>query len=209
MEKERIPGEPSPARLLVVSHPDPVPDEARIWQALLEQGLARLHVRKPGWSDAAVARLLDQVPERYLSRLVIHHRPELVSNYPVGGLHVGYPFLPKVPTSTLRPTKSTLSCSVHSWSEATEALGYCNYLLLSPVWDSVSKPGYLQNAALREVPPALQGQPIFALGGITEHNVLDTLRLGYFGAALLGYLWNEPARAIERWESLQKNMYTV
>ncbi|GAB2768240.1 thiamine phosphate synthase [Rhabdobacter roseus] len=196
-------------RLLVVSHPDEVPGEAQIWQALLERGLERLHVRKPGWTDAAVARLLDQVPEKYLSRVVVHHRAALVARYPLGGLHVGYRSLPKVPSGTLNDKKSTLSCSVHSWSEAEDALSSCDYLLLSPVWDSVSKPGYLQNAALREVPPALRGRPVFALGGITEHNVLETMRMGYFGVALLGYFWNEPLRAVERWEALLKILNTV
>ena len=54
---------------------------------LFDAGLKRLHVRKPVHSALEISCLLDEIPEHFLSNIVIHRHPELVADYGLAGYH--------------------------------------------------------------------------------------------------------------------------
>jgi thiamine-phosphate pyrophosphorylase len=184
------------SRLIIITHPGSVFGEISICKKLLAEGLERLHVRKPNWNDAKIAQWLDHFSKEELKKMVIHHNYMLFDKFPLGGLHVSYsPLLPDV-------NKGTLSCSVHSWEEATEAFVKCDYAFISPLFDSISKNAYKKNPKLTYIPSHLAGKKIVALGGIDNSNVTEVFDLGYYGAALLGYIWNNPDKAIDNFTQL-------
>jgi thiamine-phosphate pyrophosphorylase len=70
--------------------------------------------------------------------------------------------------------------------------GAFNYCFISPLFDSLSKPGYKGHTSLqsevKDVP-----FPVYALGGITIHTVTALKGGGFKGVAAIGAIWqNNP-----------------
>ena len=51
--------------------------EAERIALLLDYGLDQMHIRKPGYLSNDIATLLQQIPEKYHSRLVLHDHFDL------------------------------------------------------------------------------------------------------------------------------------
>ena len=88
-----------------------------------------------------------------------------------------------------RPSLMGRSC--HGSAElARAAREGCDYATLSPIFPSVTKPGYgpvLGVAALRGAP-----LPVFALGGVDRSNARRCLDAGATGVAVLGAVMRSP-----------------
>jgi len=79
--------------------------------------------------------------------------------------------------------------SAHSSDEAAAALrAGADYVTISPVFASASKPGYgpVLGLALLAETVALAAGPVVALGGITPKNVRSCLDMGAAGVAVMG-----------------------
>ena len=176
--------------------------------ALFAAGLARFHVRKPGWSAAQVEAFIKKVPTQYHARLVLHGHPQLVRQYQLGGLHLTASQRAAAQRRpVLRPGQS-LSTSFHSLKEISRTRRRYDYVFLSPIFDSISKSGYASGFSL----PALQTQlpsmatraghhpRIMALGGITADNIGLLPPIGFGGAAVLGSIWQstDPVDAFQQ-----------
>jgi thiamine-phosphate pyrophosphorylase len=72
------------------------------------------------------------------------------------------------------------------------------------VFDSISKIAYQQNAELLAVPDELRNKKVFALGGIDNTNIAEVQKMGYYGAVVLGYIWNNPDEAVNNFKTLSK-----
>jgi thiamine-phosphate pyrophosphorylase len=100
-----------------------------------------------------------------------------------------------------------LGRSAHSATEVLDAAAEgCDYITLSPVAPTRSKPGYgppLGAAGLGEVlaqAGRLHGRlpAVFALGGVDEHNAGSFLRAGAHGVAVMGSVMgsSDPERTV-------------
>ncbi len=80
--------------------------------------------------------------------------------------------------------------STHSLTEALQACrDGADYITFSPVFESISKPGYgPSTAALEGLKQVASGLsiPVIALGGITPENVIECFEAGAAGVAVLG-----------------------
>jgi thiamine-phosphate pyrophosphorylase len=83
------------------------------------------------------------------------------------------------------------------------------YAFLSPVFDSISKPGYKSNFDLPALSPALhamknKGQKIIALGGIDVNKIETVRKAGFSGVGLLGSIWQSenPVATFKQIQSL-------
>ncbi len=94
-----------------------------------------------------------------------------------------------------------LGVSAHSLSEAQAAADSgADYVTLSPIFLTQSKPGYgpaLGLDELRRVTTRLP-IPVVALGGITAHNAIDCLSAGAAGVAVMGTVMRaeEPGQVV-------------
>lgn len=148
---------------------------------------ACVHIRKPGFSDDGLRRLLDRLCRQTdPRRLTLHYRPDLAAEYALGGYH-GTEELP----ASLRRSRSA-----HSIEEIADGNGsglHFDYWFLSPIFDSISKSGYgarFDRQTLIERLPALTAnRHVVALGGIGSDNIGETIRIGFSGAAVLGSVW--------------------
>lgn len=170
--------------------------------ALFAAGLDLLHVRKPGWSRAELEAYIQAIPARYHPRLVLHAHYELAGRYPLRGVHLTEHARrdPAVPRLLRRLPGRSVSASLHSLAALASHRRRYAYVLLSPIFDSVSKAGYASSFDLAEVAAALRrlaARPgycprVLALGGVAAANVGLVRQAGFAGAAALGSIWQSP-----------------
>jgi thiamine monophosphate synthase len=99
--------------------------------------------------------------------------------------------------------RSTVGRSCHDAREVVAAAAEgVDYLTVSPVFLTASKPGYgpaLGLAGLRRL-VALTGVPVYALGGVDERNAAACLEAGAAGVAVMGAVMRavDPAEVVRR-----------
>lgn len=186
-----------------------MPAEAHLLAELLAHGVARLHLRKPGWPAARLEALIRALPPQLYERLVLHGHPELVRRYQLGGLHLtGAGRRAAMRRPALLPGQ-TLSTSFHSLAEISRHRRRYDYVFLSPLFDSISKEGYVSAFDLAEVQSFLQKltgragyrPAVLALGGIDRPNIALAKQAGFAGAAVLGSVWGS-ADPVAAWRQL-------
>jgi thiamine-phosphate pyrophosphorylase len=96
------------------------------------------------------------------------------------------------------PRPSLVGRSCHTAAELARAGAEgCDYVTLSPVYPTPSKPGYgpaLGPAGLASL--AASARPlVYALGGITPDRVAECLAAGAHGVAVMGAIMREPSLA--------------
>lgn len=170
-----------------------LPDEGMLIAVLLDNGLDRLHLRKPGASRHEVEQLLRTIPDRCYGRIVLHDHFELATEYRLAGVHLNR--RNPVPPAATADYAPALSRSCHAIYELTQGEGYA-YQFLSPVFDSISKTGYHSGFTPDELTAAAKqgtiGERVIALGGITPERMAQVRAWHFGGIALLGYLWQDP-----------------
>ena len=75
-------------KLIVITSPDFIPEEARIITGLFEVGLDLLHLRKPDATAHEVGNLLHGIPKEYRKQIVIHDFFPLKDEFSLGGIHL-------------------------------------------------------------------------------------------------------------------------
>ena len=153
----------------------------------------KLHIRKPDADHSQLRQLIEEIPAKYRHRLTLHDHYRLCKETGAGGMHLNERNL-KLPSTRQLLTETSgqlrISRSLHSVEEIaqTDCEGY-HYRTLSPIFDSISKAGYASAFHLQDIKGKITGKRIVALGGVTpaHHNLLD--ETGFWGAALLGYIW--------------------
>lgn len=179
--------------IMVITPEQEVDNEAVLAGEMLAAGAALLHIRKFRLDDAALRNYVETIDVAYRDRLVLHDHFHLARELGISRLH----FREEDRRNGLyRPFREEylLSTSVHT-IEAFNRLGTeWAYAFLSPVFPSISKPGYgkdtrvLQDLSKRN---NLMVQ-LIGLGGIDTTNFKQVLDAGADGVALLGGIWQAP-----------------
>ncbi|REE01779.1 thiamine phosphate synthase [Marinoscillum furvescens] len=181
-------------KVIVITDERPVADELDTVLALLGQG-AYLHVRKPGWSEGELSQYLEIIPKATRKRISIHGCGYLAETYGLGGIHLQS----QQPLNGFGQWEGRLSKSFHTLEDIRSCQLKLDYALLSPIFDSLSKPGYasaFDKAALKaQLPDLRQKMPVYALGGVTPEHMAEVCELGFDGVAVLGALWQQPTTA--------------
>jgi len=164
--------------------------EAASVVALLEGGIDRVHVRHPRATDDDVAALLDDIPCDCRCRLSLHGHRSLLGRYPGVGVHLNAAH-PEVPEEW----RGVLTRSCHSIPEVLDAaVERMDYVFLSPVYDSITKSGYLASqGAINncELQIACRAIPVVALSGVTPDKFDELRSSGFKGGAMLGWIWKD------------------
>ncbi len=175
-------------RLAAITGTDIRPGEAEAITRLLERGWWRVHIRKPGAPSDAVEALINDIPAHLRERLSLHDHFHLAPRLGVGGLHLNMRH-----QSPISGWRGMLSQSCHSVEEVLANRGKLDYMFLSPVFDSISKPGYAGKFSPEELAASgLLGPDLFALGGVIPRELWRLGRAGFGGAAMLSAAW-QPA----------------
>ena len=170
---------------LVITSPDFFPGEALFIHRLFAHGVDIVHLRKPGATVDDCARLLDGLTIGDRRRIVIHDFFELAEPYGLKGIHLN------ARRSTVPDGwQGHVSRSCHTLEEVRLYKDECNYVFLSPIFDSVSKQGYASAFTDETLKKAssegIIDRKVVALGGVTPDKIGYLRQLGFRGAAMLG-----------------------
>ncbi|XZF15475.1 thiamine phosphate synthase [Chitinophagaceae bacterium MMS25-I14] len=175
------------------------PDEAEIISQCLQNGLDRLHLRKPGYTQADYDRYIRHIDKNYHSRIVLHNAFDLVNEYHLGGIHMNADIRqnPSMITHICSLAPVPLSASFHTWEEIENDEMSYQYVFISPVFQSISKKDYgpnidLAGAAAFKAKTEAQNRycpSIVGLGGVGAENIMQLKDNDFDGAALLGAVW--------------------
>lgn len=176
-------------KLILITSPTFFLEEDNIINLLFEEGLEILHLRKPNSEPIYCERLLKLISEQWRKKIVVHDHFYLKSEYGLMGIHLNSR-CPEIP----KGYKGHVSRSCHSFEEVSEWSPKCNYVFLSPIFDSISKKGYKSNFDENELKQAtkkgLINKHVMALGGISLENIPRIKDMGFGGAVIMGDLWN-------------------
>ncbi len=178
-------------RTVVISKPEFFDGEAEAIVALLDSGKADLmHIRKPECSKEELRKLLKYLPTRLYKRIVLHDHHDLAIEFGLKGVHLNsrYPTPPQSSSLSISRSCHTLE-EVKAWKER------CDYVSLSPIFDSISKPGYRSAFDAKEIIEAVNSgiidRKVYALGGVTFDRLDEVEKMGFGGAMILGDAWKE------------------
>ncbi|MFR9602747.1 MAG: thiamine phosphate synthase [Rikenellaceae bacterium] len=176
-------------KVIVITQPHDVEDEKNLIIAALEAGACRVHIRKPSWSRQQYLDLVGSIPQEFWGRITLHDHFDLCAEFVDVGLQANgrNPQLPPL-------FEGVTSCSCHSIEELKGAQKF-DYVTLSPIYDSISKGGYLAAFSRTEITAAkregLISGRVVAMGGITPDLIPELHDMGFGGVALLGYVWQD------------------
>lgn len=177
-------------KLIVITTPQFFKGEAAAVASLFRNGLEILHLRKPEASAEEMEDFLQQLPMEYMPRIVTHEQFQLASVFGLKGIHLNGRN-PQIPAGYT----GHVSCSCHSLEEVQQRKLGCDYVFLSPIYDSISKEGYSSTyscVTLKEAQRAgIIDSKVMALGGISLEHFPQIASLGFGGAVLLGDIWQQ------------------
>lgn len=195
--------------LIVITSPDKIPNESELINQLFEQGLEILHLRKPHWAKPDFEALLKSINPEHKRKVVLHQFHELASKYNVKGLHLREENRKQLSVSELKELSKelkrknlTFSSSFHSKEEIILNGNVFDYVFLSPVFDSISKPDYVGSKF--NVQGLKYETKIIGLGGIETSNIASIRKMGYDGAAVLGAVWGKSEIALFNFREIRQ-----
>lgn len=198
---------------------DEIYNDAIVINNLLHtEAIDYFHIRRPDACKEEIELIIKSIDNSFYPRLKLHSHFELCEKYNLGGIHLNK--RNPTPLPNFDYNKYQISNSFHSIQEIRSLnckpchIGYVNYayVTLSPIYDSISKKGYLSAFDTEDVNFAKEinaqvdnGTSVIALGGVTPQVFSELKDLGFGGAALLGYIWGSKLSLEIIIENLLKN----
>lgn len=190
--------------VIVISNTHKINAEPAIVNHLFEEGLEVFHLRKSHFSYNETKSYIQNIRQEHHSKIALHHHHGLVDELSLKRIHHtsnSRKELSQEDLNTQYNSKKRISTSVHSLSEL-ESLSPCfEYCFFGPVFNSISKKGYLSIIDWEKFHlPEKERSRVVALGGIDETNMVMVKELGFESIALLGAIWhnNDPIKTFIR-----------
>ncbi|TDE18212.1 thiamine phosphate synthase [Dyadobacter psychrotolerans] len=199
-------------KLLAISNPEFIPDEAALINSLFREGLVCLHIRKPESREDNFANLLSQIEPDFLGKIAIHQHHNLTEEVGVKGLHFTEKNRKMADPEMLKTLKSRnflLSTSIHDLAEMDNLSPHFDYTFFGPVFNSISKTGY--SRVIQDdffLKDNLKKVQVIALGGIDHTNLDQIKKMNFDGAAILGALWKNPINVISSFRQTSQVLKT-
>lgn len=193
--------------LLIITHPEHLPNETQLWQQLLHAGADIILLRKPQWPPEAYAQALEQTSPDCYPKIMVAGHWELYQRFGLMGVHLSEQLREQTDAQLIaeyRRQGCRVSTGIHNVAALPLAGNEWDYLLLSPVFDSISKPGYRG-----QLSPDFKLQKngstakVLALGGVDSTNAAQAKQMGFDGLALLGAIWQTPATAVQQLQHIK------
>lgn len=175
-------------KLILLSTPDFFIQEHIILNALFDEGLDCFHLLKPNSEPIYCERLLKLIDKQWRKHIVTHEHFYLKSEYKLQGIHL----------STRNPNpppryRGQVSCSCYSLDDVVRRKPFCDYLFLSQVFDSITKPGLMSNLSPEVLTEAqangIIDSKVMAFGGISLETIDAVKSYGFGGCVIFGDIW--------------------
>jgi thiamine-phosphate pyrophosphorylase len=184
-------------KLIIISPSKKQENELAFLLNMFEQGLPTYHVRKKTFSTRQLKNYLEEIPEKYHNRIVIHTHHELALKYNLKGIYLSRSHKKRkirtwfwIKWFKLRKPRLEISTTFRSIESLFDYFPIYTHIFLSPVFDSLS--GNFQSAfSYYNLKPALKNTPykVTARGGVAADKIKEALDLGFDGAAFYTSIW--------------------
>ncbi|MCD8298742.1 MAG: thiamine phosphate synthase [Opitutae bacterium] len=190
--------------IVVMSPQGSVRDEAKLVTELFKNGLAVYHLRRPRWQKVRFKKFIEQIPEQFRSRIVLHHYPDLVAKYNLGGFHLG-------PNAEIpQGYTGSLSAQCMQYSDAEKFGKRCRRLMLGPVFLKDDRDITIPTRTPQEFSAIISywrkkngsRTKFFAFGGVSGQNIATCKHLGFDGVTLVSAIWDsaDPVKAFKEFK---------
>lgn len=194
--------------LIIISSPTAVADEATIINALFDEGLKKLHLRKPSIALDEMCVLIEKIKPQYRHRIALHQHHEMAGDLGINRLHFTEgrrKEMSKENLIQLKLANNKLSTSIHQTEEYTHLSPCFEYTFFGPVFNSISKQGYTPTITDDFIFPVRSKHPrVIAIGGIDATNIQKAMDMQFYGVAALGTIWQKPGECIQQFKVLLK-----
>lgn len=182
-------------KIIAITPPHAIENEVVIIKRLLENSVDIVHLRKHQSEFEGVDviaylhEILSALTCEERSKIIIHDYPTLYEEFSLKGIHIN-----KNITSLPENYTGYKTRSCHSFDEILKYKNENDYLFLSPIFDSISKPDYkspfthemLQKASLE----GIIDKKVIALGGVTFDKIPYLQSLNFGGVAMIGGIYD-------------------
>lgn len=174
----------SPLLRIAITSEEITDNEPLIIRQILNAGWDMVHLRHPYATLRDMRNLIENIPQNLHHKLRLHGHFELCHSFNLGGIHLNSRC--NIPPEGYTGLKSK---SCHDINEVLAGKEY-DYVTLSPIFDSLSKPGYFHKFTNEELIKVNRESSVsvIALGGITPEKITEVKQLGFGGYAVLGAL---------------------
>lgn len=176
-------------KIIAITSPKVTGDDECIIKGLVKRGIDVVHLRKPDSGIEECRSLLLKLTSGERSKIVVHDYPELYEEFSLLGIHVN-----KNVTSLPEVYSGLKTRSCHSFEEVEMYKGDYDYLFLSPIFNSISKQGYMSSFSDAELLQASKegiiDRKVIALGGVTFDKIPYLKSLNFGGVAMIGAIYN-------------------
>lgn len=170
---------------IAITQPFAIDGEDAIIRHLLANGFDIVHLRKPDTDIEYCRDLLGRLTPAERARIVVHDYATLYEEYALRGIHLNHNI-----SSYPANYRGTRTRSCHTIEEVVRYKEECDYLFLSPIFDSISKRGYRSNFSHDELLNAsnkgIIDSKVIALGGVTPDKINYLSSLHFGGVAMMG-----------------------
>lgn len=159
-------------------------------RAAVAGGAGTIQVRGKDWTGRelfCMTRRLKQVTAALGALLVVNDRVDVALAAGADGVHLGQDDLPAIAARALLGPGRVLGISVQTEAQAQAALAWADYVSVSPVFVTPTKPDAgpgLGLKRLRRIAAAV-AVPVVAIGGITPANAAQVAGAGAAGLAVV------------------------
>lgn len=186
-------------KLIVITPSSDVPDEQTLVTKMFESGLTTLHLRKPKYSTNQMREYLEEIPEIFHDRIIIHSHHNLALKFNLKGIHLGKSHLSKRWKYFFLRTRLKMKFSKTHKSRSYSRLQQVynkeeqnfNYFLIGTIFNNMTGDlysGFYEEGVLAAIKNS--GKKLVARGGTSPKTVAKTHKYGFYGIAFNSYLWN-------------------
>lgn len=187
-------------KLIVLSPSDLKETELPTLLYMFENGLRTYHVRKTHYSTRELKKYIEEIPEKYHPRLVIHTHHDLAGQFNLKGVYISrshkkrrFKTAWRLFWLRLRGKHLKRSATIRSIESLLDPQGRFDYVMLSPVFDGISEK-FQAGFTDTEIRNGIKNSPceVYARGGITVDTIAKAHSLGFAGIVFYSGLWKTP-----------------
>ena len=153
----------------------------------LDEGMAMIQLRErdlPVRDQLALARRVRALANPHGTKILINDRLDVALAAGLDGVHLRGDAPSLAELRAFVPSGFLFGVSCHSLDDVRRA-ATADFVVLGPVFESFSKPGYGPAIGLDSLAQASRIMPVYALGGITAGNAQACIDAGAAGVAAI------------------------
>ncbi len=186
-------------KLIVITGSKTLPDEPSMVTKMFEDGLTTLHLRKPKLTTQEMRDYIEEIPDYFHNRIIIHSHHILAAKYNLKGIHFTSTHLSKkwkyfftrlrlrIKFGKLFKSRSYKRLSsIHNKEEHN-----FDYFLMGTVFNNLTGDlygGFYEEALVAALKHT--DKKIVARGGITDKVIDKANKYGFHGIAFSSFIWD-------------------